>query len=91
MCKNAQDKSKKSFDNFFEPQCARLHIERNFMEYTVTRIKGDGYTATIRRPILSDAERVKREKIIIETLKSIYREEMYNEARKQELLLKDSK
>jgi hypothetical protein len=43
------------------------------MQYTVTTIKHERSTAQIYRPILTDAERAKREKHILEALKNIYR------------------
>jgi hypothetical protein len=44
------------------------------MEYTTKTYKGDGWTVIVKRPILSQAEREKREKYVVDTLKGVYRE-----------------
>jgi hypothetical protein len=38
------------------------------MEYTEKTIKTERYTVTIRRPILSDSERAKREREVVQAL-----------------------
>lgn len=49
------------------------------MEYTTKTIKGDGFTVNIHRPILTPEERAKQEKLVVETLKNIYRKEANRE------------
>ena len=50
------------------------------MEYTTNTYKGDGWTVIIKRPILSDEERKKREQYVRDTLVSIYRAVEHDEA-----------
>ena len=38
------------------------------MEYTTKTIKGEGFTVTIHRPILTEKEREKQEKRVIDAL-----------------------
>jgi hypothetical protein len=38
------------------------------MQYTEKTIKTERYTVTIRRPILSDSERTKREREVVQAL-----------------------
>ena len=59
------------------------------MEYTIKSYEGDGWSGTVKRPILTPEEREKREKYIINTLISIYREVGDDEAIAR-LLLADS-
>ena len=44
------------------------------MEYTTKTYKGDGWTVIVKRPILSEAERVKREAYVVDTLRGVARE-----------------
>ena len=60
------------------------------MEYTTKTYKGDGWTVIVKRPILPDAERAKREKYVIETLKGVCREVEHDESIAK-LLLAESK
>lgn len=50
------------------------------MEYTTETYKGDGWTVIVKRPILSQAEREKREKYVVQTLESVYQEIARKEA-----------
>ena len=51
------------------------------MEYTEKTIKTERYTITIRQPILTDSERAKREKEVVQALarfgKAIEKEKNY--------------
>lgn len=50
------------------------------MEYTTKTYKGDGWTVIVKRPILNEVEKEKREKQVIETLKGVYREVQHDES-----------
>ena len=50
------------------------------MEYTTKTYKGEGWTIIVKRPILSEAEREKREKYVVDTLKGVYREVAHDES-----------
>ncbi len=50
------------------------------MEYTTKTYKGDGWTVIVKRPILNELEKDKRENQVIETLKSVYREVAHDES-----------
>ena len=50
------------------------------MEYTTKTYKGKGWTVIVKRPILSEAEREKREQYVVETLKGVYRAVEHDES-----------
>ena len=50
------------------------------MEYTTKTYKGDGWTVIVKRPILTEVEKKKRETQVIETLKGVYREVEHDES-----------
>ena len=60
------------------------------MEYTTKTYKGDGWTVIVKRPILTEVEKKKREAQVIETLKGVYREVEHDESIAK-LLLAESK
>ncbi len=59
------------------------------MEYTTKTYKGEGWTVIVKRPILSEAEREKREKHVVETLKGVYRAVEHDESIAKLLLAED--
>ena len=50
------------------------------MEFTTKTYKGDGWTVIVKRPILTEVEKEQREKRVVETLKSVYREVAHDES-----------
>ena len=59
------------------------------MEYTTKTYKGEGWTVIVKRPILSEEERKKREKIVRDTLVGVYRAVEHDEAIAKLLLAED--
>ena len=59
------------------------------MEYTTKTYKGQGWTVIVKRPVLSEDERKKREKYVEETLKGVYRAVEHDESIAKLLLAED--
>ena len=59
------------------------------MEYTTKTYKGEGWTVIVKRPILSEEERKKREKIVRDTLVGVYRAVEHDETIAKLLLAED--